>query len=397
MVCGRVTGCNMNQTISKGKLLMLRRLYNAGLPIILTACFLLTFASAHGGNEAKQCDAVIPVSVPDLTCDIVDNEQLVVKEVPKHVDTAGHCGKPEDLYTRCVYHSRLGKVKTGNPDVEILYSCRKANDGSTHQNDTSPTYYDIAIIQHDKKTGNTCFYQHLGNIDGSTLPAPKTSTNFWTSSVNYCSQCHANGPFIRTPHYEQVTYDNKPLIPSLYGLKKYRLANTTNYEIFNVHKRDNACIDCHNIGAYRTGENQQIKMGELNQLAAGTVQSLRHDRSPTSSGYDDFMAKKVGGHANAVKVLKDLETCLGSNRKSPECGLESIDRASVCESIDYGGEPGCFWMENTTKNWCWVKTPIKATTKERCMQLDSCNGGGGQSGGGCYKWAYSSTMNRFAW
>ncbi|ANK79523.1 MAG: hypothetical protein TEF_00990 [Rhizobiales bacterium NRL2] len=51
----------------------------------------------------------------------------------------------------------------------------------------------------------------------------------------------------------------------------------------------------------------------------------------------------------------------------------------------------CYWMENTSGNWCYVPSTIfKAETPKRCFELNSCGEGGGQSGGGCYKWSDSS-------
>lgn len=58
----------------------------------------------------------------------------------------------------------------------------------------------------------------------------------------------------------------------------------------------------------------------------------------------------------------------------------------------------CYWMENQTGNYCWVASVIfSAPTIGDCYALDSCNGGLGQSGGGCYKWADCSGCERAAW
>lgn len=43
----------------------------------------------------------------------------------------------------------------------------------------------------------------------------------------------------------------------------------------------------------------------------------------------------------------------------------------------------CFWREQGKDTWIsWPKAP----TKQACFDLDSCSGGLGKSGGGCYKW-----------
>lgn len=56
----------------------------------------------------------------------------------------------------------------------------------------------------------------------------------------------------------------------------------------------------------------------------------------------------------------------------------------------------CFWMENYSGQYKWVPTD-RASSKEECYALDSCDGGLGQSGGGCYKWATDANATREPW
>lgn len=46
----------------------------------------------------------------------------------------------------------------------------------------------------------------------------------------------------------------------------------------------------------------------------------------------------------------------------------------------------CYWMENYD-DFSWVAAPQGELSKQQCYNLNSCGEGGGQSGGGCYKWA----------
>ena len=64
-----------------------------------------------------------------------------------------------------------------------------------------------------------------------------------------------------------------------------------------------------------------------------------------------------------------------------------------CEPYTFSG---CYWMENHSGAYCWVPSPYSADP-ERCFQLDSCDGGLGHSGGGCYKWADCSDCERQPW
>ncbi len=60
----------------------------------------------------------------------------------------------------------------------------------------------------------------------------------------------------------------------------------------------------------------------------------------------------------------------------------------------------CYWMENYSGNYCWVPAPAwigASSTIHECKLLDSCDGGGGQSAGGCYKWADSSDAPAYPW
>jgi monoamine oxidase len=55
----------------------------------------------------------------------------------------------------------------------------------------------------------------------------------------------------------------------------------------------------------------------------------------------------------------------------------------------------CFWLEQgSAANW---KPWPKAATKQACFELDSCAGGLGKSGGGCYKWSSSAAAHPEAW
>lgn len=56
----------------------------------------------------------------------------------------------------------------------------------------------------------------------------------------------------------------------------------------------------------------------------------------------------------------------------------------------------CFWMENTSGQFYWVPAPW-ARSKQDCYAQDSCSGGLGQSGGGCYKWAIAAQAPGEPW
>jgi hypothetical protein len=62
--------------------------------------------------------------------------------------------------------------------------------------------------------------------------------------------------------------------------------------------------------------------------------------------------------------------------------------------------PRCYWMENQSGQYQWIPADAlygKVLAKDECFALDSCDGGGGRSGGGCYKWATEPLGERIGW
>ncbi len=82
---------------------------------------------------------------------------------------------------------------------------------------------------------------------------------------------------------------------------------------------------------------------------------------------------------------------------------------STAEAIEKLGN--CYWKENMTGRHEWIPAeiffslrklysrnkPVKKINKDKCYKLDSCYGGLGYSGGGCYKWALSAEGKREKW
>ncbi len=54
---------------------------------------------------------------------------------------------------------------------------------------------------------------------------------------------------------------------------------------------------------------------------------------------------------------------------------------------------GCYWQSNVTGEWEFQE----GLTFEQCYEQDSCSGGLGQSGGGCYKWAEGPDADPSPW
>ncbi len=59
---------------------------------------------------------------------------------------------------------------------------------------------------------------------------------------------------------------------------------------------------------------------------------------------------------------------------------------------------GCYWQDGGSGEWVPVsEIGLENTTFEQCYALDSCAGGLGESGGGCYKWADGPDGDAYPW
>ena len=304
--------------------------YKFGIAYALMSSMVIVMLSSNvilAKDYGEECNKKIPVPVPSFSC----SDGTVV---PKTI-TGGKCKKPEDLYARCVYNSTLGRLaKDNKKNVDIIFSCRK-DFTNNHKGDNGKNFYDIAVIQHDRNTGNTCFYQYISPTDkdsvGEKLPAPGTAKgkSFWNVEPDFCTSCHTNGPFVRSPHYEGVKDKaGDVIIPSVYDreFKKYKVLHP-HFEVHEITKSGNACMACHSIGAYTTtGLKKNLRIGEINKLASGTEKSLRSHPSPTKSGYDDFMVGQMDlpDRAATKAALKELEGCLTKPAKTKGCKITKI-------------------------------------------------------------------------
>ena len=100
--------------------------------------------------------------------------------------------------------------------------------------------------------------------------------------------------------------------------------------------------------------------------------------------------------ANDAVPTIDVTACVEIDEENiaPMPG-PAIEETADGECAQYKGVQ-CYWMENTSGNYCWVPATWADSIGD-CFSLDSCDGGMGESGGGCYKWADCSDCNRAPW
>lgn len=71
-----------------------------------------------------------------------------------------------------------------------------------------------------------------------------------------------------------------------------------------------------------------------------------------------------------------------------------------CKTFNLFEEPQCYWEKNYVHEHKWLPAQEvigEKYNKSSCYAADSCNGGLGQSGGGCYKWSVEPNGKAIAW
>lgn len=312
-------------------------------------------------DYAQQCDAAIGVSVPDFDCD-------AGTEVPGQGNTFGAgatCNQPNRLNRVCDPGSRF-QVLTRTDNVFTVAHCRK-------ENGPVGDYGDIAVIQHNRKNGATCFYQALGNQTHGDLPggslgpgadnkpvkAPSKGTGAFpwlspsgTANIG-CGGCHDNGPFIRSPYLNQVKGTN-----ALPGSDDFAFNSNQPYafvgDAFKTWKAysvtvGNECTSCHRLGvnniragdgtaldfAIRATAASEVAKSGPTQATCGTAANPI-DTCPSPIWMPPFplQVEFSQTHANAAKAVHD---CAQRLHESPLPNTPTCTIALFAEA--YSGAP----------------------------------------------------------
>jgi hypothetical protein len=233
--------------------------------LVAVTAFCLIFPTAVGAGPssrleyAQKCAAEMG-PVPAFNC--LDGQLIpITKHGIAQSSPSNECDKPVQLGLstsgQCIPFARLLRLPTSDPDVETVAICRKYH-GSSGPDD--PIFHDIAVIQHNRATGNTCFFQAPvpleTPVDGRVVPSPQADTgearSYWLEPTGGgpggidCTQCHDADPFIWSPYVAQVADLSKwdPLgkwSANFQGL--FPSAPRT------FSPSGNACAACHRIGS----------------------------------------------------------------------------------------------------------------------------------------------------
>lgn len=307
-------------------------------------------ASAYGGDTlegyAQKCDEAIGVTVPDFNC---DSGTLV----PTTHFANGKCDRPNVLNSTCDPGSRF-QVLANNADAYVVAHCRKKG----HE-EFDGLYSDIAVIQHNRKNGATCFYQspapqRLGNLDGR-VKAPSKGTSAWpwhtpaeTAEIG-CAGCHDNGPLIRSPYLTQITGPNK--LPgagdSLFNRNEpyfFVGEDFASWKAYKVEVAGNTCNGCHRMGV----NNVLSGMGTALDLGIRATAQQQTAKNPHSHDSPIWM---LPGQIFYSQVIADAAQAIKN------CALllneSSLPNSPSCKITPYASKY-TGGVINLLPNWFWA-------------------------------------------
>jgi len=245
---------------------------------------------------AADCDSIMgsAATVPAFDCD-TDGIDLpvTVNGAPFNPSTDVQCDAPDQFNESCTLHQKLVPIASTSTATTMAI-CRRFTTQSV------PGYDEIDVIQHNKSTGDTCFYvttmqipdagvRPFGSIPGKA-PSPSAGVGttgsfpYWETPTQLagkgadgaeaCVQCHDNGAFIRSPFVKQVASK----LPSRFvkdlgfGNDAYNLTQP-----YHIHGSafaaagwravsisltdDSTCTGCHRMGANDIGEGTSERFG----------------------------------------------------------------------------------------------------------------------------------------
>jgi len=181
---------------------------------------------------ASKCDTAIGVTVPAFNCDFHADGTPVLPVPTTNFSSHGvavanpnalnydqgpetFCDRPNMLNRQCDPGSKF-QVLFNDPSAVVVAHCRKMGSLNPNLPSWDPEavngyFRDIAVIQYNKKSGATCFYQNTLVTMSGAMPAPSSgdATRWLMPNANLagdpCVNCHDHGPIIRSPYLAQIT------------------------------------------------------------------------------------------------------------------------------------------------------------------------------------------------
>lgn len=296
------------------------------------------------------------------------------------------CDKPPllglDNQGHCIPYTRIQRVKSYrkdgsvHPDVDSILLCRRyfgrvgkwAFEGQQIDGSVWPKFEDIAILQHNRVTGETCYFQMLmpahASKDGRRVPPPtevqlppgapayaEPASTFWISpqdtAAKNCNNCHDSDIWIHSPYIDQAHLpDGKQFVFSgVEGGGKYSAIGATSFDLwvkpFKVASKvttdtnGKSCTTCHVIGTLNTC-NEWVKqsVGRLLAPNGSTKQAsdfhFRFWMPPDEPGLTSQQTFISSGYERAAQRL--LDCC--ANPQSAECEIKPNMTTPPAYSLD---------------------------------------------------------------
>ena len=302
-------------------------------------------ASTYGGDTLEgypqKCDEAIGVTVPDFDC---GSGTLV----PTTHLANNQCDRPNVLNKECDPGSRF-QVLTYPANAYVVAHCRKQALSAGH-------YGDIAVIQHNQRNGATCFYQALGNLDGTTVKAPSKGTSAWpwltpagTAGIG-CAGCHDNGPLIRSPYLTQITGPN-----ALPGTGDFPFNREEPYSFvgedfaswraYKVEVAGNTCNGCHRMGV----NNVRSGLGTALDLGIRATAPLQAAKNPHSSDSPIWMLRgQITYQRTIADVAQAIKNCALRLHESP------LPNSASCTIREYARQYTGGGLVKSLPDWFWA-------------------------------------------
>jgi hypothetical protein len=332
----------------------LRRLLHMqrDLWLYILLLFIASFTARAGDTLeafAQKCDAAIGVTVPDFICDI----GTLVPTTNMTAD--GKCDRPDQLHQDCDPGSRF-QVLANTANAYAVAHCRKRNE------DNNPGKYgDVAVIQHNKVNGATCFYQGALHLDHSgNVKAPIKGVGnpkFWmtpseiANSTFACAGCHDNGPIIRSPYLTQLNEQN--VLPGAGDFifnsnQPYSFVGSdfASWKSYKVEVAGNPCNNCHRMGVSNVGGG-----GTARDFGIRATAAVNKSKNPHSAASPMWMLKGQtvynGAYAAAAQQIKECADKFREGEALPDSADCKITQFTRNISNQLPGRYSAVWKRDT--------------------------------------------------
>jgi polyglycine hydrolase-like protein len=309
----------------------------SSFPILFLSVSIPAYGADTLEDFARKCDQAIGVTVPDFVC---DNGTVV----PTTHFANGQCDRPNVLNGVCDPGSRF-QVLANTANAYVVAHCRK-------QGNPAGQYGDVAVIQHNKVNGATCFYQGALNLshDGNVKAPSKGvgSPAFWmtpTAIANSsfpCVGCHDDGPIIRSPYLTQIPTSSANALPGAGntmfnhdGPYYFVGSDFAHWKAYKVEVAGNTCNACHRMGVNNVQVNGQNAgtARDLGIRATAQTQASKNPHSPDSPIW--MLPGQITFSQSSADAAREIKNCADLFREGA-----ALPNSSSCKITQFTGASG---------------------------------------------------------